>query len=213
MPSKGVPFSIEDWPSVLVRGLEVLNANNWFPAMTLIVGNPGETDEDVKATIDLIYEVERRGLFAFFIPSIFTPLHDTRMEQKKGVTETKQLSPLQWQLMMKCWKMNLRPGQMSWWGPMSWRAGALGLWAWKLRKLNGPNFTWPMLMFASVMSERVMGKLGKIYVNRPLAIKTRKELLASIKPHQWQYLREDTGDVPTGGPAPTPQRIIMAQAV
>ena len=92
MPSKGVPFSIDDWPSVFVRGLEVLNKNNWFPAMTLIVGNPGETDEDVKATIDLIYEVERRGLFAFFIPSIFTPLHDTRMEQKKGVTETKQLA-------------------------------------------------------------------------------------------------------------------------
>jgi tRNA A37 methylthiotransferase MiaB len=85
-----------------------LNANNWFPAMTLIVGNPDETDEDVKATLDLIYEVERRGLFAFFIPSIFTPLHDTRMEMKTGVTETMQLSPLQWQLMMKCWKMNLR---------------------------------------------------------------------------------------------------------
>ena len=33
------------------------------------------------------------------------------MEQKKGVTETRQLTPLQWQLMMKCWKMNLRPGQ------------------------------------------------------------------------------------------------------
>ena len=69
-----------------------------------------------------IYEVERRGLFAFFIPSIFTPLHDTRMEKKKGVTETAQLTPLQWQLMMKCWKMNLRPGQMSWWGPTAWRA-------------------------------------------------------------------------------------------
>ena len=57
MPSKGVPFPIEEWPSVVVRGLEELNRNNWFPAMTLIVGNPGETDEDVMATIDLIYEV------------------------------------------------------------------------------------------------------------------------------------------------------------
>ena len=46
MPSKGVPFPIEEWPSVVVHGLEILNANNWFPAMTLIVGNPGETDED-----------------------------------------------------------------------------------------------------------------------------------------------------------------------
>jgi hypothetical protein len=213
MPSKGVPFPIDDWPSVLVRGLEVLNEHNWFPAMTLIVGSPGETDEDVKATIDLIGEVERRGLFAFFIPSIFTPLHDTRMEQKKGVTETKQLTALQWQLMMKCWKMNLRPGQMSWWGPMAWRIGALGLWAYKLRKLNGPNFTWPMLMFASAVSERSLGRLGKIHVSRRLAIKTRKELLAAIKPHQWQYLRKDTGDLPEGGPAPTPHRIIMAQAM
>ena len=90
--------------------------------------------------------MERRGLFAFFIPSIFTPLHDTRMEKKKGVTETRQLTPLQWQLMMKCWKMNLRPGQNSWWGPTAWRLGALGaVGVSKLRKLNGPNFTWPLL--------------------------------------------------------------------
>ena len=46
----------------------MLNENNWFPVMTLIVGNPGETDDDVRATLDLIYEVERRGLFAFLHP-------------------------------------------------------------------------------------------------------------------------------------------------
>jgi radical SAM superfamily enzyme YgiQ (UPF0313 family) len=99
MPSKGVPFPIDEWPSVFVRGLETLNANNWFPAVTLIIGSPGETDEDTRATLDLILEVERRGLFAFFIPSIFTPLHDTRMAEKRGVDETKQLTPLQWQLL------------------------------------------------------------------------------------------------------------------
>src|SRR5262247_4778316 len=146
MSSKGVPFSIEDWPSVVLEGLRVLNENNWFPAMTLIVGNPGETDQDVKETIDLVYEMERRGLFAFLIPSIFTPLHDTRMEKETGVTQTKQLTPLQWQLMMKCWKMNLRPGQYSWWGPMAWRIGSLVMWLYKLRKVNGPNFTWPLFM-------------------------------------------------------------------
>jgi radical SAM superfamily enzyme YgiQ (UPF0313 family) len=213
MPSKGVPFPIEDWPSVFLRGLEVLNKHNWFPAVTLIIGNPGETDEDTKATLDFIYEVERRGLFAFFIPSIFTPLHDTRMEKKEGVTETAQLTRLQWQLMMKCWKMNLRPGQMSWWGPMAWRLGAIGLWAYKLRKLNGPGFTWPMMMFASALPEKLLSLMGKIHLGRPMTIKTRKELLEGIRPHQWQYLREDNGDVPQGGPKPTPQRVIMAQAV
>jgi hypothetical protein len=200
MPSKGVPFSIDDWQSVVVNGLTVLNQNNWFPAMTLIIGSPGETDEDTKATIDLIYEVERRGLFAFFIPSIFTPLHDTRMQDEKGVTETRNLTPLQWQLMMKCWKMNLRPGQMSWWGPMAWRTGAIGVWLWRLRKLNGPNFTWPMFMFASAFPESLMGKMGKIYLGRPIKIKTRKELLATIRPSQRKFLRADTGDLPETEP-------------
>jgi hypothetical protein len=196
MPSKGMPFPIEEWPSVIVRGLEILNRHNWFPAMTLIVGSPGETDEDCRATIDLIYEVERRGLFAFFIPSIFTPLHDTRMATQKGVTETRQLTPLQWQLMMKCWKMNLRPGQNSWWAPAVWRASALGLWAFRLRKLNGPDFTWPMLMFANAFPERLMGRWGKIHEGRRLAIKTRGELLSTIRPAMRKFVRADTGDLP-----------------
>jgi len=42
----------------------------------------------------------------------------------------------------------------------------------------------------------MLGKLGKIYVGRPLTIKTRRELLATVRPTQWRYLRRDTGDVP-----------------
>lgn len=200
MASKGVPFSIEDWQSVVLEGLKVLNENNWFPAMTLIVGNPEETDEDNMATLDLIYEMERRGLFAFLIPSIFTPLHDTRMEMEKGVTQTRQLTPLQWQLMMKCWKMNLRPGQYSWWGPTAWRVGSIGMWLYKLRKINGPNFTYPLLMFSGALSEKRLEKMGKIYMGKPLKTKSRKELLATLKPKMRQYLRPDTGDMPDDMP-------------
>ena len=214
MPSKGVPFAIEDWPSVVLEGLRVLNENNWFPAMTLMVGNPGETDEDVTETLDLIYEVERRGLFAFFIPSIFTPLHDTRMEKKKGVTETRELSPLQWQLMMKCWKMNLRPGIRAWWAPYAWRLGSLILWASKLRKLNGPNFTWPLWMFSGAISEKNLKRMGKIYLGRPLQTKSRRELIASLKPQHWQYLRADNGDLPEGyTPPPRPAQATEALRV
>ena len=196
MPSKGVPFPIEEWQSVFIRGLEVMNKNNWFPAATLIVGNPGETDGDVMATLDLIYEVERRGLFAFFIPSIFTPLHDTRMEDKRGVSQTRELTPLQWQLMMKCWKMNLRPGQYSWWGPTAWRVGSIGMWLYKLRKLNGPNFTYPLLMFSGAISEKMLERMGKIYIGKPLETKNRKELIATLSPKARKFLRADNGDLP-----------------
>ncbi len=196
MPSKAVPFPIEDWPSVVIQALTILNRNNWFPVMTLMIGNPGETDGDVMDTLDLVYEIERRGLFAFLVPSIFTPLSDTRMEQARGVTGTRELSALQWQLMMKCWRMNVSAGLQSWWGPIAWRTGAIALWLCKLRRLNGPTFTWPLLLFANALPERLMVRMGKIYAGKPLAAKSRRELLASVKPQQWKYLRADNGDLP-----------------
>jgi len=211
MPSKGVPFPIEEWQSVLIRGLEVANRNNWFPMMTLMVGNPGETDQDVKDTLDVVYEIERRGLTAFLVPSIFTPLHDTRMEHKQGVAETKQLSPLQWQLIMKCWKLNLRPGQKAWWAPMAWKMGSLGLWAKRLRKTNGPNFTWALMMFASAMPEWLLSKMGKIYIGKPIKVKTRRELIATVKPHYLQYFRADNGDLPEGYQPPAPSSAPTTQ--
>jgi radical SAM superfamily enzyme YgiQ (UPF0313 family) len=213
MPSKGIPFQIEDWPSVVLEGLRVLNENNWFPVMTLMVGNPGETDQDVEETLDLIYEMERRKLFAFLVPSIFTPLHDTRMENKKGVTETRKLTPRQWQLLMKCWKLNLRPGQYSWWGPMAWRIGAIGMWLCKLRKVNGPNFTWPLFMFSGAISEKTLERMGKIYIGKPLTKKSRKELIAAVRPNYWPYFRIDNGDLPEGQtPPPSNQRDAVLQA-
>ncbi len=198
MAGKSAPFPIEEWPSVVIQGLTILNRNNWFPVLTLMIGNPGETDDDSRATLDLIYEVERRGLFAFFVPSIFTPLHDTRLATQKGVIESREMTALQWQILMKCWKMSIDSALQSWWGAPAWRTGAFLLWLWKLRKTNGPAFTWPLLMFTSTFPERLMEKMGKIYRGRPLAVKSRKELLATIKPQHWKHLRPDNGDLPEG---------------
>jgi hypothetical protein len=196
MPAKSAPFPIEEWPSVFIQGLSIMNRNNWYPVATLMIGSPEENDEDTKATLDLVAEVERRKLFAFFVPSIFTPLNDTRMSGREGVTETRQLTSLQWQLMMKCWKMNLRAAQFKWWAPAAWRLGALGLWLFRLRRLNGPKFTWPLLLFSSVLPENLMARMGKIYAANHLKIKSRKELLATIRPRFWKHLRADAGDLP-----------------
>jgi hypothetical protein len=77
--------------------------------------------------------------------------------------------------------------------------GALGLWAWKLRKVNGPHFTWPLMMFASALPEGLMQRMGKLYRGKPLRVKSRKELLETVRPQHWKYLRADNGDLPAGG--------------
>jgi hypothetical protein len=51
-------------------------------------------------------------------------------------------------------------------------------------------------MFANVVPESWMVKMGKLYAGRPLTVKTRRELLATIKPAQRRYVRTDTGDIP-----------------
>jgi radical SAM superfamily enzyme YgiQ (UPF0313 family) len=59
MPYKAKPFSPEEWPEVLFEGTRILNENYWFPAYTLIIGLPGETDDDCWDTVRLIDKMEK----------------------------------------------------------------------------------------------------------------------------------------------------------
>jgi hypothetical protein len=51
-------------------------------------------------------------------------------------------------------------------------------------------------MFASAMPESLMVRMGKLHQGRRLPIKTRQELLATIRPTQRRFIRADTGDLP-----------------
>jgi hypothetical protein len=53
-------------------------------------------------------------------------------------------------------------------------------------------------MFSGAISEKNLNRLGKIYLGKPLKVKSRKELIATLRPNDWQYLRADNGDLPEG---------------
>ena len=182
MPSKGVPFPIDEWPSVVLQGLDVLNENNWFPVMTLIIGNPGETDEDVRgdARPGLRDGAARAVRVLHPVDLHAAPRH--AHGEEAGRHRDAAADALQWQLMMKCWKMNLRPGQYSWWGPTAWRLGALGLWAVEAAEDQRPGIHLAAVDVRERAAGAWMGRMGKIYVGRPLRTKTRRELLATVKP-------------------------------
>jgi hypothetical protein len=61
-------------------------------------------------------------------------------------------------------------------------------------------------MFSSALPESVMARLGRIYTGRPLAIKTRKQLLETVRPNHRRHLRADTGDMPEVPAAPETER-------
>ena len=194
MAGKALPFDIKDWPHIVLNGLEILNKNNWFPVCTLIVGSPDETDDDSKATLDLIYEAERRGLHCMWVPSIFTPLVRTRMEHGEGVRETQNLSRLQWQVIMKAWQVASRIGLQSTWGKVSFGVGSIITWAVRLRRVNGPNFTWPLMQFSGVVPEGWLERSGRVYRGRELPRKSREELLANIRPDWKDAIARARGD-------------------
>jgi radical SAM superfamily enzyme YgiQ (UPF0313 family) len=190
MAGKALPFDVKYWPQIVLEGLEILNKNNWFPVCTLIVGSPGETDEDSMATLDMLYEAERRGLYAMWVPSIFTPLKDTRMEKAEGVRETQQLSKLQWQVIMKAWRVASSIGLQTTWGKVSFGVGSLVVWATRLRRVNGPNFTWPLVQFSKTVPESWLHKTGKVYEGKPIPRMSREELVETIRPDWRDKMRE-----------------------
>ena len=70
------------------------------------------------------------------------------------------------------------------------------MWFYRLRKLNGPNFTWPLMMFAGIAPESILQKIGTIHVGKSLVTKNRRELIASLRPNYRKHLRPDNGELP-----------------
>ena len=70
---------------------------------------------------------------------------------------------------------------------MAFRVAGVLLWLARLRRTNGPNFTWPMMMFCSALPEEFMFRTGRLYPGKPMHVKTRAELLASVKPNYWKF--------------------------
>ena len=170
MPSKGVPFQIEDWPSIVLEGLRVLNENNWFPAMTLIVGNPGETDEDDDGH-DRSHL--RNGTARIVCVSDPVNLHSAARHadgKSQGRDTDKTAHAATVAVDDEVLEDEPASGPVQLVGTTAWRVG-FGMWLYKLRRLNGPNFTWPLWMFSGAISEKNLNRMGKIYMGKPLKVK------------------------------------------
>ena len=104
MKGKGYPYRPEQWPDVVLKGMEILNRNNWFPFCTFVMGLPGETPADTKESLDLLFAL--RDAKWCVVPTLFVPLDDTRLKDGKAANLA-HLTDLQWEFFFTCWRYNL----------------------------------------------------------------------------------------------------------
>jgi hypothetical protein len=142
-----------------------------------------------------------------WVPSIFTPLKDTRMEKAQGVTETQQLTKLQWQVIMKAWRLASSIGIQSTWGKVSFGLGSIVVWATRLRRVNGPNFTWPLMQFSKTVPESWMHRTGRLYEGKPIERLSRDELIETIRPDWREKMRLAQETISKIAPAQAPELV------
>ena len=114
MKGKALPYSVDNWPELVVQGVGMMNDYDWWPLCTIMTGQPDETEADVRATLDLIDDLRYHNAKMFYTPVLFIPLKEAILGNQRR-TNLKNLSELQWEVIARCWRNNI-----DFWSP-EWR--------------------------------------------------------------------------------------------
>ncbi|MEM2021232.1 MAG: radical SAM protein [Zestosphaera sp.] len=72
MPAKAAPYPAERWPEVVEDALSIMHENKIIPAITLILGIPEETADDLVKTAELLDRL--RPYRSLIVPMFFVPM-------------------------------------------------------------------------------------------------------------------------------------------
>ncbi|MHA1315327.1 MAG: B12-binding domain-containing radical SAM protein, partial [Candidatus Helarchaeota archaeon] len=65
-------FKPSEWQEVVLGAIKIMKKHGWLPVSTVIMGLPGEEDDDVKDTLSLLKRLDHE--WGFFIPFIYVPM-------------------------------------------------------------------------------------------------------------------------------------------
>ncbi|MBN2603612.1 MAG: hypothetical protein JXA91_05735, partial [Candidatus Thermoplasmatota archaeon] len=147
MKGKALPFSVNNWKELVIEGIGIMNDYDWWPLCTIMTGQPGETEDDVRSTLDLIDDLRNHNAKMFYTPVLFIPLKEAMLGSHKR-SNLDNLSQLQWEVLSRCWKNNI-----DFWNPnMKWVYGSiffLSHWMY-YRWQHGKKATLPMMHLAGI---------------------------------------------------------------
>jgi len=164
MKGKMLPYEPEEWQDIVVQAIGTLNDNDIYPLATLILGLPGEREEDILATLELLDKLKDAKIF--YVPLLFTSEEESILKEQRH-KDLKDLDEFQWDILSRCWKYNL------------------DLWAPKLNKiaLFGTLLTYPFYRWkhGKKILEPIMkfSGLENLFLNRKLGIECQPQYCAS----------------------------------
>jgi radical SAM superfamily enzyme YgiQ (UPF0313 family) len=121
MKGKALPYTVDNWPALVVEAIGLMNDYDWWPLCTIMTGQPDETEEDVIATLNLIDDLRNHRAKMFYTPVLFIPLKEAILGNCRRA-DLNSLTELQWEVISRSWRNNI------------------DFWAPDLQKYIGPTF-------------------------------------------------------------------------
>ncbi|RLI46638.1 radical SAM protein [Candidatus Bathyarchaeota archaeon] len=154
MKGKMLPYEPEQWQDIVVQAIGTLNDNYIYPLATLILGLPGEQEEDILATLELLDKLKNAKMF--YVPLLFTSEEESILKRQRH-KDLKDLDEFQWDIISRCWRFNL-----DLWAPELNKVALFG------SLLASPYFRWkhgkkivkPIMKFSGLENLVVSRKLG-----------------------------------------------------
>jgi len=155
MKGKALPYSVDNWPELVIEAIGKLNDHDWWPLCTIMAGQPDETEDDVIATINLIDDLRNHNAKMFYTPVLFIPLKEAVLRNSHR-TNLDNLTELQWEVIARCWRNNI-----DFWAPDIKKVIAptffLGHWMY-YRWRHGSKSTRPVMRLAGFPVARKIDK-------------------------------------------------------
>jgi len=103
MRGKVRPFQPEEWPEIVREAFEISIDCSWIPCATMIAGLPGETEDDIIKSIELVDKLGdiMSGIFPLFFVAMGNVINERSFTKE-------DMTPLHWEFMVRCWEHNLR---------------------------------------------------------------------------------------------------------
>jgi len=121
-PGKVAPFDPDDWGQMVREAADRTTRCGFFPVVSVLLGMPGETPDDVVATLELVRDLAAKKAVIF--PIFYEPLVSSQEADRQRFTLAR-MTPEHLELYRTCYEQNFRMVPRLFWdnqraGGVSW---------------------------------------------------------------------------------------------